>query len=619
MYKNLDAYIDALRAAGEITEITAPVSPELEITEITDRVSKQLGGGKALLFTDTGTDFPVLTNMMGSDRRICLALGVERLEELAGRIYEVFGKVVSPKETLTDKAKMVPVLARAAKWLPKRRKGRGECQQVVMEQPDLSKLPVLKCWPHDGGRFVTLPLVHTKDPDTGARNVGMYRMQIFSENATGMHWHMHKTGARHYEAYKKRGERMPVTVCLGGDPAYTYSATAPLPDGIDEYLLAGFIRNKPVELVRCLTNDLEVPADCDFVIEGYVDPAEAKVTEGPFGDHTGFYSLEDRYPVFHVTAITHRKNAVYPATIVGIPPQEDLYIGKATEAIFLAPIRLVMQPEIRELYMPAEGVMHNIALLNIDKSYPGQAFKVASSMWGAGQMMFNKFCIVTASDKSVRDPETLREAIKNIVIPRDVMFSKGPLDVLDHTADVMGFGGKCCIDATPKQLEGCGEDQTPLVLPEKWELPEGIQAVHTDFAGDRRTLIVTVGKKAEYLPRLVENLLKSHAVRGLKFVLAFDENAPADDPATLLWLASSHCDAVRDLSVVKGDCLLLDARVKAGGVNGFIRPWPNPVTMDAATISAVDRRWPEYGMGSFISSPSLKYLRLMKGDGAEIK
>ena len=618
MYKNLHAYIDALRSAGELTEISTPVSTELEITEITDRVSKQPGGGQALLFTDTGTDFPVLMNMMGSDKRICMALRVERLEALAERIYELFGKVISPKETLADKARMLPVVAKAAKWLPRHKSGRGECQQVVMDKPDLSKLPILKCWPHDGGRFVTLPLVHTKDPETGARNVGMYRMQIFSENTTGMHWHMHKTGARHYEAYKKRGQRMPVTVCIGGDPAYTYSSTAPLPDGIDEYLLAGFIRNKPVELVKCLTNDLEVPADCDFVIEGYVDPAEPKVTEGPFGDHTGFYSLEDQYPVFHVTCITHRKNAIYPATIVGIPPQEDLYIGKATEAIFLAPIRLVVQPEIRELYMPAEGVMHNIALLNIDKTYPGQGFKVASSMWGAGQMMFNKFCVVAATDKSVYDPETLRDAIKHVVIPRDVMFSKGPLDVLDHTAGVMGFGGKCCIDATPKTPEGCVEDYNQPILPEKWELPQSVTQINDRWAETWRTLFIGVNKECGYLPKEIENMLRNNSIRGIKFILAFDENVDLNNTETLLWLASSHCDAVRDVSVIL-DSLLFDARVKAGGINGFARPWPNPVTMDLQTISTVDRRWSEYGLNIPIPSPSLKYLSLIRGNSAEVE
>lgn len=620
MYKNLSQYIETLRQAGELIEITTPVSTELEITEITDRVSKQPGGGKALLFTDTGTDFPVLTNMLGSDNRIRMALGVDRLNELAERIYDLFGKVTSPKNTLADKAKMIPVLGKASKWLPKHRRGKGECQQVVMDTPNLERIPILKCWPHDGGRFITLPLVHTGDPETGNRNVGMYRMQVFLKESTGMHWHMHKTGARHYEAFKKADKRMPVTVCIGGDPAYTYSATAPLPDGIDEYLLAGFIRNKPVELVKCLTNDLEVPADCDFVIEGYVDPAEEKVIEGPFGDHTGFYSLEDYYPVFHVTCITHRKNAVYPATIVGIPPQEDLYIGKATESIFLAPIRLVIQPEIRELYMPGEGVMHNIALLNIDKTYPGQAFKVASSMWGAGQMMFNKFCLITDSDKSIYDLSTWREAIRNVSIPRDVMFSKGPLDVLDHTADTMGFGGKCCIDASQKAAEQYKTVENPAVkLPEKWVLPEPVTGMNDAFAQDWSALFITLNHGSKERPEdIVRQILEVNRIEGIRFILIFDDKAPLADPATLIWLASSHCDAVRDL-YVQDNILLFDARIKSGGISGFNRRWPNPVTMDTKTIETIDRRWTEFGVGNFIPSPSLRYLPLMNGDSAAIE
>ncbi|MCD8184929.1 MAG: menaquinone biosynthesis decarboxylase, partial [Rikenellaceae bacterium] len=606
MYKNLTTFIEVLRQNDELAEIDAPVSPELEITEITDRISKQPGGGKALLFHDTGTDFPLLINMMGSDRRICLALGVNRLEDLAERIYELFGKVVSPKPTLADKARLLPVLGKASRWLPRRKSGRGACQQIRMDQPDLSRLPILRCWPHDGGRFITLPLVHTQDPESGARNVGMYRMQVFSEDSTGMHWHLHKTGARHYEAYKKRGERMPATVCLGGDPIYTYCSTAPLPEGIDEYLLAGFIRQKPVELVRCLTNELEVPADCDFVIEGYVDPTEEKVTEGPFGDHTGFYSLEDRYPVFHITCITYRQNAVYPATIVGVPPQEDLYIGKATEAIFLAPIRLAVQPEIRQLYLPAAGVMHNIALVNIQKSYPGQGFKVAHSLWGAGQMMFNKFCLVLSTEKSVYDPTAVCEALREVQIPRDLLFSKGPLDVLDHTASGMDFGGKCCIDATPKDWEGEKTEPLPVSLPHRWQFPEGITGIEETYASDWAVLVVTVRKGTEHLPGLMEQLLACNAVRGIKFLLVFDSNVPLAKPEYLLWLAASHCDAVRDLFLLPGT-LVLDARIKAGGVNGFSRPWPHIVTMDRQTIRQVDRRWPEYGLGPRISSPSLSF------------
>ncbi len=614
MYKSLNDYLDALRRAGELIEIAAPVDTRWEIAELTDRMSKESGGGKALLFTDAGGEFPVAVNLLGSDRRICMALGVDRLGELTERIESLFRSATAPKNSIGDKLKMLPLLARASRWLPVRRSGRGACQHAVMKEPDLGRLPILTCWPHDGGPFVTLPMVHTIDPETGTPNLGMYRMQVFSKNTTGMHWHLHKTGAKHYEKHKKAGKKMPVTVCLGGDPVYAYSATAPLPENIDEYLLAGFIRNKPVELVKCLTNDLYVPSDCDFVIEGYVDPQEEKAVEGPFGDHTGFYSLEDRYPVFHVTCITHRKNPVYPATLVGIPPQEDVYIAKATEKIFLAPIRLVMQPEITDLYMPEEGVAHNLAVAALEKTYPGQPFKVASSLWGAGQMMFNKFILLTDAGTDIRCSEGLAGALENVRIPEDVMTSKGPLDVLDHTAARMGFGGKLCLDATFKgdrTFEG-------FSLPAEWKLQEtDAIEVNDRFARKWRTLFLKVkngfgGDCAE----AVGQLIRTHAIEGIRFFVVFDANVPLDDPGLLIWYASSNCDAVRDVAVRDG-YLVFDARVKAGGVAGFNRPWPNVVVSDRRTIDKVDARWAEYGIGPFIASPCLRYDPLLLSDRAE--
>ena len=336
MYTSLGEFICRLEREGELLRIKTRVSSDLEIAEITDRMAKTHGGGKALLFENTDREFPVLTNMMGSDRRMAMALGVGSLDETDRRIDMLLQQAGSPKDAFADKLKMLPMLAEMARWFPRKSARRGECQQVILrgEEADISRLPVLKCWGCDGGRFVTLPMVNTVDPDSGIRNVGMYRMQIFDGHTTGMHWHIHKTGARHYEAYKRLGRKMPVAVALGGDPVYTYCATAPMPDNMDEYLLAGFLRRKPVKLVRCITCDIYIPSDCDFVIEGYVDPAEEKAVEGAFGDHTGFYSLTDLYPRFHITAITHRRDAVYPATVVGIPPQEDAYIAKATEKIF---------------------------------------------------------------------------------------------------------------------------------------------------------------------------------------------------------------------------------------------------------------------------------------------
>ena len=379
MYRSLQEFVERLEREGELIRISAPVSTRFEIAELTDRMAKSQGGGKALLFENVGGEFPVLTNMMGSSRRIAMALGVERLEEISERIDALLKDALSPKGSMWEKMRMLPLLSDVAKWFPQSVSGRGACQEVILQgdEVDLERLPLLHSWESDGGAFVTLPMVNTLDPDTGVRNVGMYRMQRFDKRTTGMHWHIHKTGARHYDGYKRQGRRMPVVVTLGGDPVYTYAATAPMPDNMDEYLLAGFLRRKPVRLVKALTCDIRVPEDCDFVIEGYVDPMEDKAIEGDFGDHTGFYSLKDLYPRFHVTCITHRRGAIYPATVVGVPPQEDAYIAEATERIFLAPIRLAVQPEVRDLWMPVEGTAHNLAVLSVDSRYTGQAHKVA--------------------------------------------------------------------------------------------------------------------------------------------------------------------------------------------------------------------------------------------------
>lgn len=608
MTNNLQDFIALLEKNGELLRLNARVDSVLEIAEITDRVSKSPDGGKALLFTDTGTDFPVLTNMMGSDRRMALALGVESLDGIGVRIRELGAKVLSPKNGLGDKMKLLPLLGEVSRWMPRMSKSRGECQQVVLKGDDvkLSGLPVLKCWPHDGGRFVTLPLVHTIDPETGARNVGMYRMQVMGEAETGMHWHMHKTGERHYRAYKKLGRRMPVSVCLGGDPAYTYSATAPLPDGIDEYILAGFLRRRSVKLVRCLTNELYVPADCDFVIEGYVDPSEEKVVEGPFGDHTGFYSLEDMYPKFHITAITHRRDAVYPATLVGVPPQEDLYIAKATEKIFLEPIRLAIQPEVRDLYMPGAGVAHNLAVVSIERTYPGQAFKVAASMWGAGQMMFNKVMLVTDGD--ARDVATLARSVRNMDVESDAMFARGVLDVLDHAAAVTGEGGKVALDLTAPRQERIIQVPAHVAAP-RW-------AGHVDTSLTAEWGVVVVGcRPGEDID--MAGFADASGIEGANFFVATDSAARGLTPAELLWFSLANTDPGRDIAVSRGR-MLIDARTKSPWRTGLPKRVPNVVTSSRETIELVDRRWAEYGIGEFIHSPSERYLPLVIGDGAAV-
>lgn len=615
MYRNLREYINLLERKGELVRIETQVDNDLEIAEITDRMSKSPNGGKALLFENTASGFPVITNMMGSDRRIAMALGVESTDEISARIRSLLSKLTSHKESFGDKLKMLPLLGEMSRWLPRSKRGYGECQQVALlgDNVDLDLLPILKCWPHDGGRFVTLPLVHTIDPDTGARNVGMYRMQVLSENSTALHWHTHKTGERHYEAYKRRGELMPVSVCLGGDPAYTYAATAPMPDNLDEYLLAGFLRKKPVSLVKCLTNDIYVPTDCDFVIEGYVDPSQEKVTEGPFGDHTGFYSLEDLYPVFHITAITHRKDAIYPATLVGIPPQEDAYIAKATEKIFLEPIRFAMQPEVSDLYMPESGVAHNIAILNIDKRYPGQPFKVANSMWGAGQMMFNKFMVVTSTHRSIRDPETLSELMRAIDISQDTLFSKGVLDVLDHATPTCGYGSKLALDATNER------PVRRLHIPEKLRFDSVISAPVTSFARQWSTIILVSDNvhTNESVHSAAKNFVESNGIEGVNFVVIVTPRQAELNGYELLWQVTGNCEPLRDIRV-NGNYMTIDARCKISDSKDNPQRWPNVVAADSSTIELVDARWSEYGIGEFIASPSLRYGKLLLSKGARV-
>ena len=470
-YRDLNEFISDLEKKGELLHIKEPVSPYLEITEITDRVCKE--HGPALLFEDVrGYNIPVLTNAFGSYRRMCLALGVNRLEEIGEEIDHFF-QAEAP-DSLIKKLKLIPKLKRLSNVFPKLVK-KAPCQEVVLmdKEVDLGKFPILHCWPKDGGPFITLPLVFTKHPITGVRNVGMYRLQVYDKNTTGMHWHPHKGGAQHYRVSERLGKRLEVAVAIGPDPATTYAATAPLPEDMDEILFSGFIRNEPVEMVRCITIDHEVPAHSQIILEGYVEPYERRL-EGPFGDHTGYYSLPDEYPVFHITCITHRKDIIYPATIVGRPPMEDCYMAKATERIFLPLIKKQL-PEIVDINLPIEGVFHNLALVSIDKRYPGHAKKVMHALWGLGQMMFTKIIIVF--DKEV-DVQNISEALwrlgNNIDPKRDIVFSEGPVDALDHAAPQPLFGSKMGIDATRKWKEEGFKRQWPDVVEMDKEIKEKI-------------------------------------------------------------------------------------------------------------------------------------------------
>jgi 4-hydroxy-3-polyprenylbenzoate decarboxylase len=448
-WNSLRHFIDFLRDKREIVFISEEVDPVLEIAEIADRVMKK--EGPALFFErPKGSSFPLVINLYGSYKRMSWALGVEDMEELAKRLKELL--TTQPPANFWEKLKMVPKLAEVARAIP-RATSKAPCQEVVMEEVDLGKLPILKCWPDDGGRFVTLPMVITEDPDTGRRNVGLYRMQVLDKNTTAMHWQIHKVGSRHFQRYKELNKKIPVAVAIGGDPVLTYCASAPLPDQVDEFLFAGFLKGSSVEMVFCLSNDLMVPASADYILEGYIDPNEELVDEGPFGDHTGYYTPVEKFPRFHITKITHRRDPLYLTTIVGIPPMEDKFLGLATERLFLPLIQMTF-PEIIDMYLPPEACFHNLCILSIKKSYPGHAQKIMHALWGMGQMMFCKCFIVVDHDVNVHNmTEIVWRVSNNIDAKRDIVFVEGPVDHLDHASPRQFLGSKMGIDATRKWKE----------------------------------------------------------------------------------------------------------------------------------------------------------------------
>ena len=634
-YKNLNQFIQVLEEAGELVRIKEYVDPKLEITEITDRISKEYG--PALLFENTGYDFPVLINSMGTEKRMAMALGVDKLDDVAKEIENLFKMLTGPKNSMLDKLKMLPQLGEIASWMPKEISGRGACQEVVMKDPDITKLPVLTCWPEDGGPFVTLPVIQTRDPLTQIRNVGLYRMQVFEPKMTAMHWHRHKVSARHFNEYKKLGLRMPVAVTIGGDPAYTYSATAPLPDGVDEFMLAGFLRKKKVELVKCISIDMHVPADVDFVIEGYLDPNEDYILEGPFGDHTGYYSLADMYPKFHITAITHKKNPVYLCTIVGIPPQEDAWIGKATERIFLAPIKMTMVPEIVDMVLPVEGVFHNLVIVKIKKDYPGQALKVMNSLWGAGQMMFTKMLVIVDGDVNIHDQWEVAKYISENVDPlRDISYSQGPTDVLDHSCSTMAFGGKMGVDATQKHVEELLPN-SPKVSIDISALKNSVDVISACVqlfpelkdvnvkllsAGIPIVFVSIEKNKKGHVKEVAKNLFADVAFASVKMLIFLEHTMDISDIADAVWRFSNNFDPRRDhfdfpsQKENEVNHVAYDGTRKLKAFDDFHRDWPNILVSDQKTIERVDAIWDKLGLGKFIKSPSLKYSQQLYKGGA---
>ncbi len=626
-YSGLSSFIDSLEKSGELVRIRTYTDPVLEITEVTDRVTKS--GGKALLFENNGTRFPLLINAYGSDKRMAMAIGKQNIDEAPTEISDLIERFTSASDSFIKKLRSLPDLLKISGYLPVTTRRKGICQQVIYRDPDLNIFPVLKCWPHDGGRFITLPMVHTIHPVTGKKNIGMYRMQILDKDLTAMHWQTHKTGATHFEAWKKTERRMPVSVTLGGDPVYAYAATAPLPENLNEYILAGFLRKRKVRLVKCITNELYVPEDADIVIEGYVDPLEEPVIEGPFGDHTGFYSLADLYPVFHVTCITHSKNAVYPATVVGIPPMEDAWLTRATEKIFLPPLRLVIQPEIEDLHLPDAGVAHNLAVVRIRKTYPGQGKKVINSLSGAGQMMFAKYLIIVSGDIDIRDySKLLINVCMNTDLRSDLLFTTGPLDALDHSADTFSLGAKLGIDASQKIKE---EKCSQFLVNSAKNTEEDICLV-TDIlniaAGEKNiylpvdTPLIVAGVDAEKDKGIVAKLRKSLAdgdggnFTGL--IVLVDHTVDVTDLFTVAWQILANTDPLRDIDIIDYKTVIIDGTIKAFREGGFPRGWPNVVCSSAETISIIDEKWESLGIGPFIPSPSSKNSSLCRTGNEQI-
>lgn len=470
-YKDLQHFVQDLDKKQLLNKIDVLVDSELEITEIADRVSKN--NGNALLFTNVkNSEYPVLINAVGSYERLNMAFEVDNLDDIAQEISELVN--MGNYLNIISQIKSIPRLTRMVHVFPKKVR-KAKCQEVI-EEPDLDKLPILKCWPQDGGRYITLPLVITKDPETGQQNMGMYRLQVYDKKTTGMHWHLHKDGREIYKKYRELGKkRMPVSVALGCDPAIMYSATAPLPKMIDEMMFAGFLRKDAVNIVKSITNDIYVPANAEFILEGYVDLDEMRL-EGPFGDHTGYYSLEDMYPVFHIEKITRRKEPIYPTTIVGKPPMEDCYIAKATERFFLPLLKLVI-PEIVDYNFPLEGVFHNCVIVSIKKSYPKHAHKVMNSLWGMGQMMYTKMLIIVDENIDPHDLSTVAWKVFNNIDPkRDLVINEGPLDALDHSSNTPLYGHRLGVDAT-KKLKSEGYDRN---WPDDIEMSQQIKKIVDD-------------------------------------------------------------------------------------------------------------------------------------------
>ena len=596
-YPSLREFIDRLDREGELLRIKESVSPILEITEITDRVSKQLGGGKALLFENVeGSSMPVLINAFGSSKRMNMALGVHDIEDIPKRIEQYIK--IPPPATMLDKVKLLPMLLQAAQFPPKLvNKAHPPCQEIVHlgDDIDLGAIPVLQCWPEDAGRFITFPIVINRSVDKKIRNVGLYRMQVYDRNTTAMHWHIHKDGAHFFHEFKKLGKRMEVAIAIGADPASCYSASAPLPYGIDEFLLAGFIRKKSVPLVKCKTVDLEIPANAEIVLEGYIDPSEMRL-EGPFGDHTGYYSQDGDFPVVHLTAITHRKDPVYLTTIVGKPPQEDFYLGRATERIFL-PLLKTQLPEIVDMDMPVEGVFHNCVIVSIDKRYPMQSRRLMSALWGLGQMSFVKTIVTVDADVNVHDyEEVARILLSTVDFETDLFFSEGILDVLNHASDQMLYGSKLGIDLTNK-IEGepgYGKKDPLHAHPPAFPTQEAVIEVSPEVKAvaeiQNSILLVALDKTVPNQGKqFIQSFFDHPKFSTVEIVIVLEGHVDLTNISIVMWKFFNNIDPKRDF-YFRDERLGIDATQKFPE-EGYQQNWPEEIEMTAEIKTKVDIKW----------------------------
>ncbi len=600
-YASIREFIDRLEFENELIRIQEQVSPILEIAEITDRVSKQPGGGKALLFENVeGSSMPVLINAFGSKKRMNAALGAYDVEEIAKRIERYLK--IPPPITLLDKAKLLPMLLQAAQFPPKLIGGsKAPCQEVVHLNDDvnLDQIPILQCWPSDAGRFITFPIVINRSVDRKVKNVGLYRMQIYDSKTTGMHWHIHKDGAHFFHEYQKQNKVMEVAVAIGADPASCYAASAPLPYGIDEFLLAGFIRKQSVPLVKCKTVDLEVPASAEIVLEGFIDPSEMRL-EGPFGDHTGYYSQDGDYPVFHLTAITHRKDPIYLTTIVGKPPQEDFYLGRATERIFL-PLLRTQLPEIIDMDMPVEGVFHNCVIVSIDKRYPMQSRRLMSALWGLGQMSFVKTIITVDATVDVHNyEEVLKLLLNKVDFERDLFFSEGILDVLNHASDNMLYGSKLGVDLTEKVEGEPGFGETiPEVsnnshIPSEDDVKSHFSEVKDcrffDFNAKRSVMVAALNKtRPNQAKEFIEAFFNESNFSGVNILIVVEGHVEVENYSLVMWKFFNNLDPKRDF-YFNGNRLGVDVTQKMKE-EGYQQRWPEEIDMSEEIKTRVDAKW----------------------------